>query len=89
MNAREYTVRLSEEARAFFASSRIDGRIKRIIRKKIGLLATHLELGRPLVGELQGYRRLAVSCYRVIYHIREAELIVDVIQIGLRRDIYD
>ena len=63
-------------------------RIKRVIRKKIGLLAKNPYLGKPLIGELTGYRRLAVSVYRVIYHIVERQLMIDVVRIGLRRDIY-
>ena len=86
---REYAVVLRQEALNFFSSPRVDTRIKRIIREKIGLLTHHPYLGKPLVGKLHGYRRLAVSYYRIIYHVEEARLVVDVIRIGLRRDIYD
>lgn len=88
MVAPKYTIVLGEEALAFFASTRVDNRIKKIIRRKIGLLADNPYLGKPLIGELQGYRRLAVSYYRVIYHVAESRLVVDVVRIGLRRDIY-
>lgn len=89
MAARRTTIVFSEAARDFFAGPRVDGRVKRIIRRKIGLLAANPYLGKPLLGELTGYRRLAVSTYRVIYHVVESRLIVDVVQIGLRRDLYD
>ena len=85
---REFRIRYREEALAFFRSRRVDERIKRIILAKIALLARHPHLGKPLGGELRGHRRLAVSYYRVIYHVLESELVVDVIQIGLRRDVY-
>lgn len=88
MTAPKYTLIFSEAAREFFADRRVDRRIKRIIRKKIDLLATNPYLGKPLVGPLAGCRRLAVSFFRVIYRVVEDELIVEVIQIGLRRDIY-
>lgn len=85
----ESFVVLRQEAADFFASPRVDARVKRIIREKIGLLARHPELGKPLLGELHGYRRLAVSYYRIIYQVVKSRLIVEVIRIGLRRDVYD
>ncbi len=89
MVRKEYRVVLRQEALDFFVDPKVDARIKRIIRRKIGLLAGNPHLGKPLLGEFTGYRRLAVSYYRVIYHIEESRLVVDVIRIGLRRDIYD
>ena len=83
---REYRVVLTPEALAFFESSRVDNRIKRIIRKKLDVLVKHPQMGKPLGGEFRGHRRLAVSYYRIIYRILETELVVDVIRIGLRRD---
>ena len=84
----EYEIRFRAEARAFFASRRVDARIKRIVLVKIRILARSPDLGKPLAGELTGYRRLAVSYYRIIYHVDGARLVVDIIQIGLRRDVY-
>ncbi len=85
----EFRITYRAKALAFFESKRVDERIKRIVLDKIDVLAKHPYLGKPLSGEFRGYRRLAVSYYRVIYHIVESELIVDVVQIGLRRDVYD
>lgn len=83
-----YTVVLSDEAFAFFESTKVDSRIKNMVRRKLGSLAESPHAGKPLGGEFRGCRRLAVSCYRIIYHIQETRLVVDVIDIGLRRDIY-
>lgn len=89
MKPPEYRIVYTDEAAAFFASRRVDNRIKRIIQTKVAQLAYNPFLGKPLAGEYQGYRRLAVSYYRVIYHINHGELVVDVVRIGLRRDIYE
>ncbi len=37
---------------------------------------------------MTGYRRLAVATYRVIYHVEERRLVVDIVQIALWRDVY-
>jgi mRNA interferase RelE/StbE len=44
--------------------------------------------GSALKGELTGLRRIRIGSYRVIYEIREAELIVLVVAAGHRRNIY-
>lgn len=44
--------------------------------------------GSALKGELKGLRRIRIGSYRVIYEIREAELIVLVVAAGHRRNIY-
>ena len=44
--------------------------------------------GSALKGDLKGLRRIRIGSYRVIYEIREAELIVLVVAAGHRRDIY-
>lgn len=58
--------------------------ITRAIRKK---LTTHpTEFGKPLSGPLQGYWRLRVDAYRVIYRVEQQRLLVLVIKVGMRRD---
>lgn len=44
--------------------------------------------GSALKGDLSGLRRVRVGTYRVIYEIRENELIVLVITVGHRRNVY-
>ena len=44
--------------------------------------------GKPLRGELKGRYSYRVGTYRIIYLIRAHELLVLVIDIGHRRDIY-
>ena len=44
--------------------------------------------GSALKGDLKGLRRIRIRSYRVIYEIREAELVVLVVAAGHRRNIY-
>ncbi len=51
-------------------------------------LAKTPRLGRPLTGTLKGRWSLRVGAYRVIYRIENARLVVLVLDIGHRRDVY-
>ena len=44
--------------------------------------------GKPSKGELKGRYSYRVGSYRIIYSIRQHELLVLIIDIGHRRDIY-
>lgn len=44
--------------------------------------------GKPLKGELKGRYSYRVGSYRIVYLVRRQELLVLIIDIGHRRDIY-
>ena len=44
--------------------------------------------GKPLKGELKGRYSYRLGSYRIVYFIRQHELLVLIIDIGHRRDIY-
>lgn len=44
--------------------------------------------GKALKGELTGLRRIRVGAYRIIYEIRDAQLVVLVIRVAHRREVY-
>ena len=46
-------------------------------------------LGKPLVAEKTGFWRYRVGDYRVVAELREKELIVEVIRVGHRKEVYD
>lgn len=62
---------------------------ERIIRAIEQRLATSPEVGKPLVKEWKDYRRIRVGDYRIIYKIFKDKLIVFIIEIDHRKDVYD
>lgn len=54
----------------------------------IDQLALNPYRGSALKGELTGLRRIRVGSYRVIYEIRETQLIVLLVTAGHRREVY-
>ncbi|MFC1679592.1 type II toxin-antitoxin system RelE/ParE family toxin [Elusimicrobiota bacterium] len=54
----------------------------------LAALAEDPTLGKPLKGTLQGDRSHRVGSYRIIYTVAERKLIVYVLDIGHRQDIY-
>lgn len=44
--------------------------------------------GKPLHGELKGLRSNRFGSYRVLYEVRHGELLIIVIDLGHRREIY-
>ena len=65
-----------------------DTRVRAKIGERIKDLAENpAQQGKPLHGELQGFRsiRAVGQRYRIVYQVQEAEVIVYVINVGLRR----
>lgn len=60
---------------------------ERII-KAIDELRTQPTLGKKLMGELKDYRSLRVGDYRIIYIIIEHKILIEIVNIGHRREIY-
>jgi len=66
---------------------------KTTVKKILGRIETYLaqnpkELGKPLKGEFQGYWRYRWGDYRVIYKISEREILIIVLRISHRREVY-
>lgn len=54
----------------------------------IDLLCDTPAAGSALKGEFEGLRRLRVGQYRVVYEWQRSELVILVVRIGHRRDVY-
>jgi mRNA interferase RelE/StbE len=54
----------------------------------IDQLQTNPAAGGVLKGEFAGLRRIRIGTYRVVYEAQEQELVILVIRIGHRRDVY-
>jgi mRNA interferase RelE/StbE len=60
-------------------------RIKRAIEQR--LLTDPLKFGEPLRRSLQGFRKLRVGDYRIIYKIKNNQ--ITILKIGHRKEVYD
>ncbi len=61
---------------------------KRILSKIKSVLAEDPHSGKKLVGNLSPFYRLRVGDYRIIYTIIEETVVVEVIKIKHRKDVY-
>lgn len=84
-----YTVLLSKLAQEKFDSFIHAGRkLGEQIAKAIDRLAEHPELGEFLTGGWKGYRKYRTGRYRIIYRVEHSRLMVYIITIDDRKDVY-
>ena len=81
-----YSVRI--KASAAKALSKIAATERRRLIDAIDALETNPTSGSLLKGEHTGLRRIRVGDYRIIFEVLQAELIVLVIRVGHRREVY-
>ena len=71
--------------------AKIDYTIAKKIKTKVEtyLVKDPLNLGKPLTHEFRGfYRYRCYDAYRVIYKVKKSELLILVVKVGHRREIY-
>lgn len=83
-----YVVRLQKPAKKFLFKLRDNEDKKRIINK-LRELEKNPELGKPLTGRLAGIWSLRVGKFRALYQIRREEVLILVLDIGHRKNVYD
>lgn len=82
-----YLVIFQSNAEKFLKKlNRIDQ--KRIINK-LKELQKNPEIGVPLTANLAGLWKIRIGDYRLIYEIRKQELVVLVLKIGHRKNVYN
>jgi mRNA interferase RelE/StbE len=81
-----YKVLFTKEAKRNV--EKLDPSIRKVIGKAIESLAANPAKGKPLAYDLAGLHSLKTSDYRIIYRIREKELLIIVIAVGHRKEIY-
>lgn len=81
-----YQVRLSKKVTKEI--EKIDFRFQSRIKLAIITLATDPYIGKSLQGELEGLWSYRVWPYRIIYKIFKNELVVFIVAVGHRKDIY-
>jgi mRNA interferase RelE/StbE len=63
-------------------------RIRQFIEEKLQRLTNPRQLGHPLTGALSHLWRYRIGDYRLLCSIKDRELIVLVVHVGHRREIY-
>lgn len=81
-----YSVKFSRTALKNFR--KLDKKIQALSQKAIERLRKDPKLGYPLTGSLKGFWKIRFSRYRIIYQIKEKQLIIIVFDVGHRKDIY-
>lgn len=78
---------LVDEAEDFL--KKCDKSLANRILDKLENLKTNPKLGKPLTANLTGLWSLRIGDYRAIYQIKNNELVILVIKIGHRKNIYE
>ena len=85
-----YSLQFLASARKEFKN--LDAVVQKLIKEKLILLVENPELLKnnikPLKGEHKGKFRLRVHQYRIIFQIKDDELIITIIRVGHRKEIY-
>ena len=82
-----YTIKLTQIAAEFIA--KLDNKSQQQVMEKLEILKEEpLKVGKALKGNLQNYRsiRSVGQRYRIIYQVKETEIEVIVVAVGIRRD---
>ena len=82
-----YEIIFDKSAAKFF--KKLDKTLQERIGKKIELLKDNPMLGESLIGNLSGLKKLRIGDYRVIYKIKNEQLVVLILDIGHRKNIYE
>ncbi len=86
----KYRLLFLKEAAEEFKS--LDKTVQRIIKEKLELLAedpNRLKNNiKPLKGEYKGLYRLRVGNYRVVYRLDREQIVIIIVRIGHRGEIY-
>jgi len=84
-----YRVVLLSEAQKFYKKLFIyDKKLFERINNALEALRANPFLGKPLKDKLKGKYSLRVGVYRVIYTINKQEIVIYVLDIGHRKEIY-
>jgi mRNA interferase RelE/StbE len=81
-----WSVQIKRSARKELANITKSDRLR--IIDAIDTLVENPYRGSALKGDLTGLRRIRVGSYRVLYEIREMRLIILVVAVGHRREVY-
>ena len=69
--------------------ARLDKAVKQRIQRAIERLWEHPESGKRLTGLLSDRWSYRAGDWRILYRVRKSELLILVLTVGHRRDVYD
>jgi len=81
-----YSIKI--KASAAKALRKLPGPDRHRLVQAIDRLASEPTAGGCLKGEFAGLRRLRVGSYRIVYEVRHEQLVILVVRVGHRRDVY-
>ncbi len=82
-----WTLRLSKQASEFFEN--LTGKHRHQVANGLDQIALDPRQGKALRGDLKGYWSYRVGIYRILYVIRDREIIVEVLRIQHRKEVYE
>ena len=82
-----YELEFTSQSEKFL--KKLDGKEQSRMDKKFLDLQNNPKIGKPLVGKLAGLWSLRVGGNRAIYEIKHDKLIILILKIGNRKNIYD
>ena len=82
-----WTLRLSKQANDFYES--LSGKYKEQVAHGFDRLKQDPHIGKQLKGDLKGYWSYRVGVYRMIYVIRHEQIVVEVLRIQHRKEVYE
>jgi len=82
-----YSVLYTSEARSFIEAC--DKKIKRQLKAAVERIAATPAIGKRLTQELSRFWVYRTGDYRIIYRVSHSEIVVVIIAIGHRRDVYE
>ena len=81
-----FNIIFDKKAAIYF--KKLDSENKIRIGKKLEDLKSNPELGKPLTGNLSGLWSLRIGKYRLIYQIKNQELVIFILDLGHRKNVY-
>ncbi len=89
MSGARYRIEYSQDAARNIKKfpKNIQERIIRAIEERLWISPE--EVGKPLVKQWKDHRRLRVGDYRVIYKIYQERIVVFIVEIDHRKDVYE
>lgn len=82
-----WTLKISEQPARFY--TKLNNKEQQRMAAAFDFLQQNPWTGKPLKGELKGYWSYRVGMYRIIYKIEESQLIIYVLRIHHRKEVYE